>query len=92
LASTTLSEELDAENRDCCNERVSQRWDAGDMGCGQLVFELRRRLTEMTPGETLELVAESPGAPSDLPAWCRMTGHTLLSAEHPNYVIKRRDE
>jgi tRNA 2-thiouridine synthesizing protein A len=46
----------------------------------------------MTPGDELELVARDPGASKDLPAWCRMTGHTLVSAEHPVYVIRRRDE
>jgi tRNA 2-thiouridine synthesizing protein A len=68
------------------------RWDAGEMGCGQLVFELRRRLTEMRPGETLEVIAQSPGAPSDLPAWCRMTGHALLKAEPPVYLSQRRED
>jgi len=71
---------------------VQQRWDAGEIGCGQLVFELRRRLLEMKPGEELEVIAQSPGAPTDLPAWCRMTGHTLVSAQHPVYVIQRRDD
>jgi tRNA 2-thiouridine synthesizing protein A len=46
----------------------------------------------MKPGEELEVVAQSPGAPTDLPAWCRMTGHTLVSAQHPVYVIQRRDD
>lgn len=69
-----------------------ERWDAGEMGCGQLVFELRGRLNQMKPGETLEVTARSPGAPADLPAWCRMTGHTLVSAEHPLYVIQRRED
>lgn len=67
------------------------RWDAGETGCGQLVFELHVRLNRMRPGESLELIARDPGAPRDLPAWCRMTGHTLLSAEHPVYVIRRKD-
>ena len=69
---------------------MDQRWDAGEMGCGQLVFELRRRLMEMKPGERLEVVAQSSGAPTDLPAWCRMTGHALISSEHPVYLIERR--
>ena len=62
------------------------------MGCGQLVFELRRRMNELQPGDTLELTAQSPGAPTDLPAWCRMTGHALVLAEHPVYVIRRRED
>jgi tRNA 2-thiouridine synthesizing protein A len=68
------------------------RWDAAEMGCGQLVVELRRRLIEMPAGEMLEVVARSPGAPTDLPAWCRMTGHKLVSAEHPIYIIQRRED
>ena len=62
------------------------------MGCGQLVFELHRRMRDMKPGERLEVIARSPGAPTDLPAWCRMTGHTLVSSEHPVYVIRRREK
>jgi len=71
---------------------ADQRWDAGEAGCGQLVFELRRRLRQMEPGQRLELVVRDPGAPTDLPAWCRMTGHLLESANHPVYVIRRRDD
>lgn len=69
---------------------MRERWDAGEIGCGQLVVELRLRMERLAPGDELEIVANDPGAPTDLPAWCRMTGHTLLSAEHPVYVIQRR--
>lgn len=69
---------------------MTARWDAGEMGCGQLVFELSRRVNQMNPGETLEVVAHDPGARVDLPAWCRMTGHTLVSSDHPVYVIQRK--
>jgi len=69
---------------------VSERWDAGELGCAQLIFALQRRLEGVAPGETLEVVARDPGAPIDLPAWCRMTGHTLESAEPPTYVIRRQ--
>ena len=58
------------------------------MGCGQLVFELRLRLMELEPGDQLEVVARDPGAPIDIPAWCRMTGNDLISAEHPVYVFE----
>jgi hypothetical protein len=27
-----------------------------------------------------------------LPAWCRMTGHILVSADHPVYVIQRKTD
>jgi tRNA 2-thiouridine synthesizing protein A len=67
---------------------VQETWDAGEMGCGQLIFELHLRLKRMQQGDRLELVARDAGAPVDLPAWCRMTGHTLVAADHPVYVIE----
>jgi tRNA 2-thiouridine synthesizing protein A len=67
-------------------------WNAGELGCGELVLELRNRLAAMKPGERLELVALDPGAPADIPAWCRMTGHTLVSTQHPVYLIQRKED
>lgn len=66
-------------------------WDAGATSCGDLVLELRIRLQGLRPGAVLRLRAQDPGAIGDLPAWCRVTGHTLLQAAHPEYVIRRRE-
>ena len=65
-------------------------WDAGDMGCGELVLSLRMRLLPLAPGATFRLRATDQAAPEDIPAWCRMTGHTLVSAHHPIYIIRRK--
>lgn len=65
-------------------------WDAGDLGCGDLVLELRTRLRELPAGAVLRVVARDPAAPVDLPAWCGLVGHTLLSASHPHYDIRRK--
>jgi len=67
-------------------------WDAGDMGCGDLVLELRLRLRAMAPGDVLRVRATDPGAPEDLPAWCGMTGHALIESKHPLYWIRRKEE
>ena len=66
-------------------------WDAADMGCGELVLELKRRLDRMRAGQILRVTARDPGARADMPAWCRLTGHRLLSEEHPVYLIRRRE-
>jgi tRNA 2-thiouridine synthesizing protein A len=66
-------------------------WDAGDMGCGELVLELRARIEPLAPGRILKLTARDPGAPADIPAWCRMTGHALVSEQHPIYLIRRKE-
>jgi len=66
-------------------------WDAGDLGCGDLVLQLRFKMDTLEPGQVLRLVALDPGAPADLPAWCRMTGHAMLAADHPVYLIRRKE-
>ena len=68
-----------------------EAWDAGGMGCGELVFELMLRLRAMHPGAVLRLTATDLGARHDIPAWCRMTGNPLLRAEHPLYLIQRKE-
>ena len=71
---------------------AATEWNAGELGCGELVLELRNRLTAMKPGARLKLVALDPGAPADIPAWCRMTGHTLVATQHPVYLIQRKED
>jgi len=71
---------------------ANAEWNAGDIGCGDLVMELRRRLQSMKPGEVLKVTARDPGAPEDLPAWCRLTGHTLTHWGHSEYWIRRKEE
>ena len=67
-------------------------WDAGDLGCGELVLTLRTRLQALEPGEILRLIARDPGAPADVPAWCRLTGHALVVEQHPVYLIRRKEK
>ncbi|HEY7679941.1 MAG TPA: sulfurtransferase TusA family protein [Terriglobia bacterium] len=66
-------------------------WDAGDMGCGELLMLLRPRIQSLRPGAVLRLVARDAGAPEDLPSWCRLTGHNLIAAHHPEYWIQRKE-
>lgn len=66
-------------------------WNAGDLGCGDLVLQLRFKMDTLEPGQVLRLVALDPGVPADLPAWCRMTGHAMLTADHPVYLIRRKE-
>lgn len=61
------------------------------MACGDLVLALRGRLNALAGGTVLKVTARDPAAPLDLPAWCRLTGHRLLAAEHPDYFIQRKE-
>ena len=66
-------------------------WDAGDLGCGDLVLLLRGKLRAMLPGKLLKVTALDPGAPEDIPAWCKMTGNRLISQQHPLYFSRNKD-
>lgn len=71
---------------------ISGEWDAGDMGCGELVMALRLRMNDLSPGSVLKVTATDSAAPEDLPAWCRMSGHTLVAMQHPTYFIQRKGD
>jgi tRNA 2-thiouridine synthesizing protein A len=71
---------------------IARHWEAGETGCGVLIAGLKREIGMIGPGELLQVTALDAGAPADLPAWCRMTGHTLVAANHPVYVLRKRDD
>jgi tRNA 2-thiouridine synthesizing protein A len=72
------------------DSKHSTEWNAGDMGCGDLVLELRTRMKPMLSGQVLRLMATNPGAKEDLPSWCRLTGNILIGAQHPVYFIRKK--
>jgi tRNA 2-thiouridine synthesizing protein A len=74
------------------NTAAEIAFDAGDLGCGDLVLALRNRLRELPAGTVLVLTARDPGAVLDIPAWCGLTGHALLSESHPHYRIRRKED
>ena len=55
-------------------------WDAGELGCGELLLKLRVKLRSM-PGQIIRLTALDRGAIEDIPSYCRITGHRLLMAD-----------
>ena len=66
-------------------------WDAADLACGPLLLKLRGRMESLRAGQILRLIAQDSSAAEDLPAWCRLTGHTLVAADHPVYLIRRKE-
>ena len=71
---------------------ADEEWDAGDLGCGEVLVMLRSRMRGIAPGRVLRLTVRDRGAPEEMPAWCRMTRRRLLRADHPHYWIEQRQE
>lgn len=70
---------------------AAAEWDAGELGCGEVIIELKLRVGRIDPGQYFRLCARDLGAPEDIPAWCRLTGHRLACANHPEYLIQRKN-
>ncbi len=68
--------------------------DAGEAGCGELTLLIFQAIKALAPGQRLEVRAYDLAAEMDIPAWCRSTGHALITVEsdaHPKrFVIQKR--
>lgn len=68
---------------------ISAKFDGGETGCGELLLDLLLFMRKQPAGEIVQVRALDPGAPLEIPAWCRLTKHILLSNEHPFYNIQK---
>ncbi|WP_249381116.1 sulfurtransferase TusA family protein [Actinotalea sp. K2] len=66
--------------------------DGGDLECIRLLILLRNHAARLPAGTVVHLTTRDPVAPIDLPAWCRMTGHTYFGRTSdtgaPTYAVR----
>ncbi len=55
--------------------------NARNLMCPLPVIRTQNKVKELATGEQLTIACSDPGALNDIPAWCRINGHTLISAE-----------
>lgn len=60
---------------------VLESLDARGLLCPLPVIRTQDRVRGLVPGTLLEVVATDAGTLHDIPAWCRVHGHELISAE-----------
>ncbi|HEY9201225.1 MAG TPA: sulfurtransferase TusA family protein [Gammaproteobacteria bacterium] len=53
--------------------------DARRMFCPMPVIRTQDKVNQLQAGDTLEVVSTDPGALNDIPAWCRINGHKVIS-------------
>jgi len=56
--------------------------DARRLLCPLPVIRTEHHVRRLAAGDTLEIVCTDPGALYDIPAWCRMHGHAIVSTDH----------
>ena len=62
--------------------------DATGLLCPLPVIRTQDRVATLRQGDVLSVHCTDPGALLDIPAWCRINGHRLLSAVDHNGEIE----
>jgi uncharacterized OsmC-like protein/TusA-related sulfurtransferase len=64
--------------------------EGGDLDCGSgLLLIIRNSMEPLPAGGVLELRSREISVKEDLPAWCRLVGHTLLAVEPADEKVLR---
>jgi tRNA 2-thiouridine synthesizing protein A len=62
------------------NTHATQTLDARGMNCPLPILRTKKALSAMEAGETLAVTATDPGSLKDMQAFCKQTGHELVSS------------
>ncbi len=55
--------------------------------CPMPVIKVQQKIQQLSKGDILMVYCTDPGAQFDLPAWCRVHGHTLLAVQQQPHEI-----
>ncbi len=55
------------------------------MLCPMPVIKLQNCINPLPVGARVEITCTDPGALSDIPAWCRINGHSIISSREQDY-------
>ena len=55
--------------------------------CPLPVIKVQGKVKELMPGDTLEIICTDPGALQDVPAWCRIHGHEVITTQQQQLDI-----
>lgn len=64
-----------------------QQLDARRLLCPLPVIRTQNAVKGMAAGDVLEITATDPGVLQDIPAWCRVHGHQVLSSRRDGAEI-----
>lgn len=61
--------------------------DARNLMCPLPVIRAQDKVKTMQSGQRLNVICTDPGALNDIPAWCRINGHRVISTQYDDYNI-----
>jgi TusA-related sulfurtransferase len=80
------------ETRGVPGWEFDDEFDGGEETCGRVIVNLYLYTRDQEPGRRILVISRDPGAPVELPAWCRMTKNELSEKQHPYYLITLKPE
>jgi TusA-related sulfurtransferase len=73
---------------DTTNESDRETLDARGLLCPLPVIRVQDRIRGLPAGTVVEVLATDPGTLHDVPAWCRVHGHTVVESERLGREIR----
>lgn len=61
--------------------------DARRLLCPMPVIKTQNEINQLETGDTLTVTCTDPGVLNDIPAWCRINGHEVISTEQKDDEI-----
>ncbi len=58
--------------------------DARRLLCPMPVIRLQNEIKNTLPQSQIEIICTDPGVMSDIPSWCKVHGHSVISTEEKN--------
>jgi tRNA 2-thiouridine synthesizing protein A len=55
--------------------------DCTGLLCPMPILKMAKAIKQIEKGQVLQMIATDPGAPADVEAWVRQTGHELVDSE-----------
>ena len=66
---------------------VDQILDAKGLACPMPIVKTKKAMNQLEAGQILEVQTTDKGAKSDLTAWAKSTGHTIVDFKEENNVF-----
>jgi len=67
---------------------ANARLDTTGLNCPLPILKARKAIKQVSPGDTLEVLATDPGAVEDFETFCRVSGHELLETDEREGVFR----
>ncbi|MCP8970212.1 sulfurtransferase TusA family protein [Ectobacillus ponti] len=67
---------------------ANQTLDAKGLSCPMPIVKTKKAMTELAPGQVMEVQATDKGSTADLKAWAASTGHQYLGTIEEGNVLK----